>query len=215
MMYRFLAVFDDYRNPLNDGGSVSFGQALLIALVAILIVFVVLCLIIGSIKLLQVCVMKIGKKNEAKEEVSNETSEAPALEEESVQIANPIVPYSSAEEAANQVGHLSTLPTIYARYFQSVSVIGGRLIQIVYSDDEGEVLTLREELGDAEDISGNYNTYSYVDTFDYEGKQVTVKGESEDSIHVAIWNDGTYAHSLDYVQGAFLEEVAAAISEIN
>ena len=80
MMYRFLAVFDDYRNPLNDGGSVSFGQALLIALVAILIVFVVLCLIIGSIKLLQVCVKKFGKKNEAKEEVSNETSEAPVEE---------------------------------------------------------------------------------------------------------------------------------------
>ena len=81
MMYRFLAVFDDYRNPLNDGGSVSFGQALLIALVAILIVFVVLCLIIGSIKLLQVCVKKFGKKNEAKEEASAEVSQAPALEE--------------------------------------------------------------------------------------------------------------------------------------
>ena len=69
---KYLAVFEDFRNPLNDGGSVSFGQALLIALVAILIVFVVLCLIIGSIKLLQLFVKKFSKK-ETKAEVVEES----------------------------------------------------------------------------------------------------------------------------------------------
>ena len=75
----YLAVYEDYKNPLFDGGSVSFGQALLIALVAIVIVFVVLCLIIGSIKLLQICVTKFSKKK-AVEEVSNEEVHEEAAE---------------------------------------------------------------------------------------------------------------------------------------
>lgn len=75
---KYLAVFEDFRNPFKDG-SVSFGQALLIALVAILIVFAVLCLIIGSIKLLQLCVKKFSKKQEnanAIEEANEPVEEA-------------------------------------------------------------------------------------------------------------------------------------------
>lgn len=61
-MNKFLSVYDNVKGIYEEGNEIGFGKACLIALVAILIVFVVLCLIIGSIKLLQICVKKFSKK---------------------------------------------------------------------------------------------------------------------------------------------------------
>lgn len=64
-MFKFLAVYENFTNPFKDGADIKFGEALLIALVSILIVFVVLCIIIGAIKLLQKALEKFSK-DEAK-----------------------------------------------------------------------------------------------------------------------------------------------------
>ena len=155
---------------------------------------------------------------EKKETVVNEpvqTEETTPVEEEPVaQIANPIVEYDTVEDAVIKVGHLSSIPSIYARYNQSASVIADTLIQIVFSDDVGPILMLREQAGNATDISGDYYNYEYTDTFESNGHTVTVKGESSDAIKAAFWNDGAYAHSLSYVNGVTLEEVTAAVNEI-
>lgn len=131
-----------------------------------------------------------------------------------VQMPNPVVEFDTVEDAVIHVGHLSTTPDIYAKYNQRASVINDSLIQIVFSDDSGDILTLREEAGTSEDISGNYNEYEYTSTFDVDGNQITVKGDSEDSIKLAIWNDGAYAHSLSYENGVTLEEVTNAVKGI-
>ena len=77
-MFKFLSVFNDEQvsGIFQDDNYIGFGKACLIALVAVLIVFLVLCLIIGSIKLLQICVAAIEKKK---------ASKAPAVSEEKPQ----------------------------------------------------------------------------------------------------------------------------------
>ena len=57
----FLKIYDDgniYENP----DTINFGKALLISLIAILIVFAVLILIIGAVKLMEVVYKKATKK---------------------------------------------------------------------------------------------------------------------------------------------------------
>ena len=137
------------------------------------------------------------------------------VEEEIVEMPNPVVQYDSVEEAVIQVGHLCSIPEKYAGYNQSASVISGSLIQIDFSDDTGRILLLREKAGTETDISGDYNTYAYKNTFDSNGNTVTIKGDSADSIKLATWNDGAYAHSLSYTNGVSLEEIQTAVSEIN
>lgn len=182
----------------------------------------VLCimLVIGALTFVLVaCDNKKGPVQEenvtsALDKIQEEVVE-PVEEEQNQQIANPIVEYDTVEDAVIQVGHLCPIPTIYARYNQKASVINNTLIQIIFSNDEGDVLTLREEARPSGDISGNYNTYSYENTFDSNGNNIIVKGDSEDSIKLVIWNDGAYSHSLDYIKGASLEEVKVAVKEID
>ncbi len=136
-------------------------------------------------------------------------------QEENEQIANPVTPFDTVEEAVQYVGHLCPLPHIYERYIKDAVVINDTLIQIVYSNDSGEVLTLREQAGSADDISGNYNTYAYENSFLHNDMNINVKGASGDSINLVTWNDGAYAHSLDYINGVSMEEVKDVINEIN
>ena len=63
----FLAVYNDGWLGMYDGkngkvaGEINFGKALLISLVAILIVFVVLLIIIGAVKLMEIAFKKFAK----------------------------------------------------------------------------------------------------------------------------------------------------------
>ncbi|MBQ9313736.1 MAG: hypothetical protein IJ220_01855 [Clostridia bacterium] len=182
----------------------------------------VLCLMLVIYALTFVLVACNSKKEPVQEEnvtpfeeKSQEEAVKPVEEEQSQQIANPIVEYDTVEDAVIQVGHLCPVPTIYTRYNQKASVINNTLIQIVFSDDEGDILTLREEARPSGDISGNYNSYPYESTFESNGNIITIKGDSEDSIQLITWNDGAYSHSIDYVNGVSLEEVKAAVEEID
>jgi len=128
---------------------------------------------------------------------------------------NPVVQYDSVEDAVMVVGHLSPLPTIYEKYNKEASVISGSLIQIVYSDDQDGILVLREQRGTEKDISGSYELYPYESNIDVNGVDVAIKGDSGDSIILATWNDGAYAHSINYKTGHSVEEVVNVVSEIN
>ena len=177
-----------------------------------------LCLVLALV----VVVLAFAACEDKKEtEVSSgETSEeivTPVEEENNYErIANPVVQYDSVEEAVQVVGHLCPIPTIYSRYNQKASVIHNTLIQIDFSDDSGDVLTIREERRPSGDISGIYNTYAYNGTVQIDGNDVDVKGDSEDSIVLVNWNDGAYSHSIIYANGGHsLDEVKAVVAEIN
>ncbi len=156
---------------------------------------------------------------EVQPQPQEETQETTPVEEEQDIIEgmpNPVVEYDTVEDAVIAVGHLCPLPSIYERYEKKASVINGSLIQIFYSDDQGVVLLLREQAGTATDISGNYSDYPYADTIEINGFDVNVKGTDKDSIILATWNDGAFAHSIDYNDGGHsVEEITAVINEIN
>lgn len=155
------------------------------------------------------------KPSESQEEVVTPVEEVAPVEEERERIPNPVVEYDTVEDAVIQVGHLCPLPTIYEKYNKKASVISNTLIQIVYSDDSGEVLRIREEARPSGDISGNYNSYAYNDTVHINDMNVEVKGDFNDAIYQATWNDGAYSHSISYVNPVTFAELANVISDIN
>ena len=78
----FLAIYQDgniYENP----DTINFGKALLISLVAILIVFVVLIIIIGAVKLMEVVYRKATANKKVPVE---EVSDSPVVEEKNTTI---------------------------------------------------------------------------------------------------------------------------------
>lgn len=78
----FLKIYDDgniYENP----DTINFGKALLISLIAILIVFAVLILIIGAVKLMEVVYKKATKNKKAPVE---EVNDSPVVEEKNTTI---------------------------------------------------------------------------------------------------------------------------------
>ena len=164
---------------------------------------------------LAACEDKKEPEVETQEEVVNPVEET-AEEEDIIEgMPNPVVQYDSVEDAVIVVGHLSPLPTIYERYNKEASVISGKLIQIVYSDDQDGILVLREQKGTEKDISGNYESFPYESNILVNDIEVAVKGDSGDSIILATWNDGAYAHSINYKTGHSVEEVVNVVSEIN
>ena len=108
-LMNFLAVYEDYKNPIYDDGSIGFGKAVLIALIAILIVFVVLVIIIGSIKILQLCVNKFSKEKAIEtpqEEVSapvEDKTPSTEIEDDDMMVAVLVATIDYANETKKDV----------------------------------------------------------------------------------------------------------------
>lgn len=91
----FLAVYNDGWLGMYDGkdgkvaGDINFGKALLISLVAILIVFVVLFIIIGAVKLMEIAFKKFAKapKEEVEEAAPVEEVKSTVIEDEDMMVA--------------------------------------------------------------------------------------------------------------------------------
>ena len=60
-----LAIYDKEGHIYDDAAELGFGKALLVSLIAIVLVFLVLCAIIGAVKLMQYIYDKLGKKEQA------------------------------------------------------------------------------------------------------------------------------------------------------
>ena len=103
--------------------------------------------------------------------------------------------YASAEELSNAVGF--NVPEIKSLPFKpsetEYTTIGEGFAQITYLSDDDRLIYRKST--DKEDNSGNYNPYDYVGEVSVNDIKVTVKGTKE-ALNLAIWNDGTYEHSI-------------------
>ena len=129
---------------------------------------------------------------------ANGTANANAGEENSEQIANPVVEYDTLAAAEKAAGFSFTVPegvvideTDYAQYYYSV--ISGDLLEVRYGSSGDEVCYMRKAAAQAgtEDISGDYNVYDDVKTEDIvleDGRtaEVTLKGK-DGSFYLATW----------------------------
>ena len=143
-------------------------------------------------------------------------SRAPAGEEGSAEVGmvNPFVTYDTLGDACAAAGfEISAPEMIEACPVESIQVMNNSLIQITYYDSEadGNRVVLRKAAG-VDDISGDYNEYPTVSTADYNGVNVTMRGEN-DTFSGAIWtvDDASYSVPFDIpvVDAAILAVVDA------
>lgn len=122
---------------------------------------------------------------------------------EQVQIPNPIIDYSTMEEAAGVAGFSLNAPEAFAEYKREViSVISNEIIQVIYQNGEDSVC-VRKAAGDG-DISGDYNRYDENKTVRIEEIQVDMRG-MEGKVSTAVWTKEGYAYSV-YAQSPVSQE---------
>lgn len=127
--------------------------------------------------------------------------------EDRPQLPNPVVAYDTLEEAMAAAGVEVTLPRFPAEWQQSqVSVIGGDLLQVAYTDGTDTIL-FRAAAGEG-DTSGDYSAYDSTWTVG----DVTLKGSGDQAV-LALWQRDGVSYSLRFsapVDGAAAAELAGA-----
>lgn len=104
-----------------------------------------------------------------------------------------------AEEIVNlKINSIKELPDKFE--IQKVSVLCGEIIQITYTDDLEEKIVFRAGK-DVENISGDYNIYSFNDKCEIVGVSVKLKGNDENQIKLAEWKKGDISYSISAEYG--------------
>ncbi|OAJ73333.1 copper amine oxidase [Brevibacillus sp. SKDU10] len=109
----------------------------------------------------------------------------------SIGLPNPLVNYSTLDEARKAVGFTFAVPATLPDGYQmkNIIVISNELVEISYLEGDNQI-TYRTAKGNA-DISGDYNVYDKDKTITVGNTKITVKGKG-DSINLATWTkDGT------------------------
>ena len=83
--------------------------------------------------------------------------------------------------------------------------------QITYLSDDDRLIYRKST--DKEDNSGNYNPYDYVGEISVNDIKVTVKGTKE-ALNLAIWNDGTYEHSISVEKAVDKDVMTKMVEEV-
>ena len=131
--------------------------------------------------------------------------------ESQTQIPNPIVAYDTLEKAVAAAGVKAVLPAFPAEWRQvEFSVIGGTLLQVIYTDGT-DTAVFRAAAGDT---SGDYNAYPWTAETEADDVTVTLKGQEEDAVLLAVWTDGQYSYALACSAPLMAEEATAMASGV-
>ena len=126
---------------------------------------------------------------------------------------NPMQNYASAEELSKAAGF--NVPEIKSLPFKpsetEYMTLGEGFAQITYLSDDDRLIYRKSP--DKEDNSGNYNPYDYVGAVSVNDIKVTVKGTKE-ALNLAIWNDGTYEHSISVEKAVDKDVMIKMIEEV-
>ena len=77
----------------------------------------------------------------------------------------------------------------------------------------GYTVTYRMAEG-TEDVSGDYNAYPWTAETEADGVTVTLKGQEEDAVLLAVWTDGQYSYALACSAPLTAEEATAMASGV-
>ena len=135
----------------------------------------------------------------------------PGVENEQVQVANPMTECSSLEEASGITGFDMSVPdNISGNDISSIFVYSGTMIEVNYGDN---ACYIRKEAGD-DDISGDYNEYGFTKTTNIGDDVVTIKGDGE-LAKLATWTREGFSYALYIDNGVTLEEIGEIIESIS
>ena len=156
-----------------------------------------------------------GERKEATEgNMAGEKKEAAG--DESTRLPNPFIEVGSLEEAEELAGFsLKTAEKVGNYERQSISVMEGEMIQVLYQNDAGEEgLRVRKGLGEG-DLSGDYNTYTLDEEVEQGGVKIRLRGDGP-RIFAASWTKGAYSYAIDLGDAELdRENVLQLISEID
>ena len=136
-----------------------------------------------------------------------------------MQIGNPWVDCATLGEAAKVAGFDIAIPGKFDGYENKVyQAIEKTMIQVFYYDGDPEAetssrITVRKGTG-SEDISGDYNEYSEIETAKIHGFDVQLKGE-KGLVCCATWTWGGYSFSITADKGLTKETVSNAVEEMS
>lgn len=156
-----------------------------------------------------------GERKEATEgNMAGENKEAAG--DESMRLPNPFIEVGSLEEAEELAGFsLKTAEKVGNYERQSISVMEGEMIQVLYQNDAGEEgLRVRKGLGEG-DLSGDYNSYKLDEEVEQDGVKIRLRGDGP-RIFAASWTKGAYSYAIDLSDAELdRENVLQLISEID
>ena len=156
-----------------------------------------------------------GERKEATEgNMAGEKKEAAG--DESMKLSNPFIEVGSLEEAEELAGFsLKTAEKVGDYGRQSISVMEGEMIQVLYQNDAGEEgLRVRKGLGEG-DLSGDYNSYTLDEEVEQGGVKIRLR-EDGPRIFAASWTKGAYSYAIDLSDAELdRENVLQLISEID
>lgn len=156
-----------------------------------------------------------GERKEATEgNMAGEKKEAAG--DESMQLPNPFIEVGSLEEAEELAGFsLKTAEKVGNYGRQSISVMEGEMIQVLYQNDAGEEgLRVRKGPGEG-DLSGDYNAYTLDEEVEQDRVKIRLRGDGK-RIFAASWTKGGYSYAIDLNDAEMdRENVLQLISEID
>ena len=112
------------------------------------------------------------------------------------QLGNPWKDYTSLEEAEAACGLDFPLENVVANSYKAESyrVLNGELLEVTYRDDSFEV-TVRMQAGEDQDISGVYEEFENITTFETDTHTIVNKKIKDGGILQLISKDG-YSYSF-------------------
>ena len=126
------------------------------------------------------------------------------------QTPNPFQDCASLAEAQKLTGFAFQVPdTIDGYADRTISVMDGKMTQVVYSNQKDQSVLLRKAAG-SEDISGDYNTYAQNSTVQVKGSAVTLKG-NDNKVFVAVWTQNGYTFAIDSDAGLSAAQMTALV----
>lgn len=148
-----------------------------------------------------------------KDSVISISTDSPKRNETSTSIPNPLVNYSTLDEARKAIRFTFTVPRDLPAGYQmkDIIVISNNLAEIFYLKGDSQII-YRTAKGNA-DISGDYNAYDKVRIITAGNIPITVKGKS-DSIKLATWTNDGISFSLSFNEAVNEKELLTIIESI-
>lgn len=167
---------------------------------------------VGAVSMIGCAVKDDVTKEETAQEMTTEVVTEDKTEEIATsQIANPFIDVDSLEEAATMAGFEMIAPESIEGYDGTqIQVIENDLIQVIYGDLEHNVYVRKSTAED--DISGDYNTYTFEKTITEDEIDITVKGNED--INLILWTNGEYTYSVYVPDGVTEDSVLDIVNVI-
>ncbi len=128
--------------------------------------------------------------------------------------ADPWEEFSSLEAAEEEVGFELTVPDMSQYGDEETYSVCAALSEIEIAYGEADSGTYIRKAADDGDISGDYEEYAFEQEAQAGEYTVTLKGESEGEVILAVWNAGDYSYCVRIADGVSSDIMSGLAAEV-